>query len=169
MSDWVVPATMIPSLIIGPIVARRLFPQGTGWSGTPTEGRCGMSPMVWGLAFGLIVPAPVLMSLPPAPGVHRGLTNDLMLVVMLAIFTLPLLAWGSERWSWDATGLARKNWFGERKLGWGSIDKIARQGRGFRLDTARDSLRVDEFVVGRPLIFASVAHYRPELAREIST
>ncbi len=166
MTDWAVPATMIPSLIIGPILVGRLFPQSTGCSGTPAEGRCGMSPLIWGLALGLIVPAPILMSLPPPTGVHRTLANDLMLVLLLTLFTAPLIAWGCERWSWDRTRIVRKNLFGERKLEWGAITHLARRGRGFQLNTADNSISVDEFVSGMPLIFAAAAHYRPKLARE---
>lgn len=92
-----------------------------------------------------------------------------MLVLLLAIFTVPLLGWGWERWSWDSAGLKRRNWFGERKLDWGSITDITVRGRGFRLNTANNaSVPVDEFVAGMPLIFAAAAHYRPDLAGAVN-
>lgn len=153
-------------LVAGPFIVARCFPRRVGVTGTPAHGQSGMAPLFWGIPAGMFLAAAILMPFAPST-VFSSMADRLqqtgLMFAILLVLSLPLLIWGSNRWTWNAEGIEFRGVFCRKKLAWLEIVKVEldREG-GYAILTSQGvAMRTTKWVSGNQAILAALHHYRP--------
>ncbi len=175
MSDILLLLTFAVGLVGGPFVVAKVWPERSRCVGDTAAGECGMSPVLWGAALGVLlgylgIAALIVTSGDDLTSPSTSTQVVAMLFVFMAALAAPLVIYGFHTWKWNASGLEFIGVFRRRTVLWKDVTSVRRVWRtSWKLETADGiKLNTSRYMLGQRVVIAALCINRSDLAPQVT-